>query len=62
MATSQQQTCRGSLGDFRGASQCRGSPAAGTETRLWSMEGDVRPIERREDLRSGALSLAMVES
>jgi hypothetical protein len=29
--------------------------AAGTETRLWSMEDVVRLIEGREDLRSGAL-------
>jgi hypothetical protein len=35
----------------------RTSPAmaAGIETRLWSMEDVVRLIERREDLRSGAL-------
>jgi IS1 family transposase len=29
--------------------------AAGIETRLWSMEDVVRLVERREDLRSGAL-------
>jgi 23S rRNA A2030 N6-methylase RlmJ len=29
--------------------------AAGIETRLWSIEDVIRPIERREDLRSGAL-------
>jgi IS1 family transposase len=35
----------------------RTSPAmaAGIETRLWSMEDVVRLVERREDLRSGAL-------
>jgi len=35
----------------------RTSPAmaAGIETRLWSMEDVVRLIEKREDLRSGAL-------
>jgi len=31
--------------------------AAGIETRLWSMEDVVRPIERHEDLRSGALTV-----
>ncbi len=29
--------------------------AAGIEARLWSMEDVVRLVERREDLRSGAL-------
>jgi len=29
--------------------------AAGIEARLWSIEGVVRLVERREDLRSGAL-------
>jgi len=29
--------------------------AAGIETRLWSMEDVVRLMERREDMRSGAL-------
>jgi hypothetical protein len=35
----------------------RTSPAmaAGIETQLWSMEDVVRLIEKREDLRSGAL-------
>ena len=37
----------------------RTSPAmaAGIETRLWSMEEVVKLIERREDLRSGALRI-----
>ena len=29
--------------------------AAGIETRLWSMEDVARLVERREDIRSGAL-------
>ncbi len=29
--------------------------AAGIEARLWPIEGVVRLVERREDLRSGAL-------
>ena len=31
--------------------------AAGIETLLWSMEGGVRVVERREDIRSGAALL-----
>ena len=33
--------------------------AAGIETRLWSMEDVVRLIERREDMRSGALLVGL---
>jgi hypothetical protein len=34
--------------------------AAGIETRLWSMEDVARLIERREDLRSGALLVGKI--
>ena len=50
---------RGPRGEKRPADvktlQTSPAMATGIETRLWSMDDVVRLIERREDLRSGAL-------